>query len=224
MCKRFSLSADLDEVRDHFGIQRVLYYYKTRYNMSPTQHVPIVLHQDGERVLDEFRWGFIPYWGKDCVNADLNTVRVNPSYRKMAETRRCIIPCNGFYYWRKLGKRMCAVRVVLPEQKMFAVAGLYEVWQDSRKEPLRTCTMMTVHANTDIREFDTRMPAILEADHIDSWLDPSVQNIDELLPLLRTYEQGDMSIYPVTPLVANDEHDNRECIQEMDLQWSWIKP
>lgn len=99
-----------------------------------------------------------------------------------------------------------------------------KVWQDSRKEPLRTCTMMTVHANTDIREFDTRMPAILEADHIDSWLDPSVQNIDELLPLLRTYEQGDMSIYPVTPLVANDEHDNRECIQEMDLQWSWIKP
>lgn len=84
--------------------------------------------------------------------------------------------------------------------------------------------MMTVQANADIREFDSRMPAILESEHIESWLNPFIQNVDELLPMLRTYEKGDMSIYPVTPLVANDEHDNRDCIQEMDLQYSWIKP
>ncbi|MNW23463.1 putative SOS response-associated peptidase YedK [compost metagenome] len=224
MCRRFSLSAELDEVREHFGVQRVMYYYKTRYNMSPTQQVPIVLEQDGERVLDEFRWGIIPYWGKDCVNAELSTVRVNPTYRKMIETRRCIIPCNGFYYWRNEGKRSCAVRVVLPGQAMFAVAGLYEVWKDTRKEPLRTCTMLTTVANTAIREFDSRMPAILTAEQAERWLDPNIQEMDRLMPLLQTYEETDMQIYPVTPLVGDDQHDTRQCIQEMDLKLAWFKP
>lgn len=61
MCKRYSLAADLDEVRDHFAIQRVMYYYKNRYNISPTQHAPIILYEDGERIMDEYRWGFIPF-------------------------------------------------------------------------------------------------------------------------------------------------------------------
>lgn len=106
MCNRFSLAADLDEVRDHFKIQRVMYYYKNRYNISPTQHTPIILHQDGERVLDEFRWGFIPFWGRDAVNANLMTVHENPSYYKLVETKRCVIPCNGLYYWRQEGKKV----------------------------------------------------------------------------------------------------------------------
>lgn len=106
MCQRFSLAAELQDIRDHFEIKRVMYYYKDRYNISPTQDMPVVLQQDGERILDEFRWGFVPYWGKDAINADLRNVHQNPTYRKMVDKQRCIIPCNGFYYWKKKARRL----------------------------------------------------------------------------------------------------------------------
>ena len=223
MCRRFSLSADLDEVRDFFGVNRVMYYYKTRYNISPTQHMPIVLHHDGEKVLDEFRWGMVPYWGKDCVNADLNTFSINPAYRKLVETQRCIIPCNGFYYWRNMGKKSHAVRVILPEQQMFAIAGLYEIWQDTRKEPMRTCTMVMAPSNGTIREFSSRMPAILNMEQAGRWLDPEIKDLNELQEMIQTFDEKEMQAYPVTPLVGNDGHDHEECIREMDLKLAWVK-
>ncbi|GAK38315.1 SOS response-associated peptidase [Paenibacillus urinalis] len=223
MCKRYSLAADLDEVRDHFGIQRVMYYYKNRYNISPTQHAPIILYEDGERIMDEYRWGFIPFWGKDAVNADLMSVSENVTYRKMVEQRRCVIPCNGFYYWRQDGKRRYAVRVVMPDRSMFGIAGLYEVWKDTRKQPLRTCTMLMSDANMTIREFDHRMPAILTPDQIDAWLDPKMTEMHRMLPMIRSFQETLMDVYPVTPLAFNDNHDSLECVKEVDMQRALVK-
>ncbi|WP_458126532.1 SOS response-associated peptidase [Paenibacillus sp. Z3-2] len=223
MCNRFSLAADLDEVRDHFKIQRVMYYYKNRYNISPTQHTPIILHQDGERVLDEFRWGFIPFWGRDAVNANLMTVHENPSYYKLVETKRCVIPSNGLYYWRQEGKKSYAVRVVMPDRGLFGIAGLYEVWRDTRKEPLRTCTMLMTGANMVTREFGSKMPAILSEEEINTWLDPANTRVTQLLPLLKSYNSTEMNLYPVTPMVANDEHDCYECVEEMDQKLAYVR-
>lgn len=224
MCRRYSLAADLDEVRDHFGVQRVMYYYKNRYNISPTQHAPLILYEDGERIMDEYRWGFIPFWGKDAVNADLMSVHDNVTYRSMVETKRCVIPCNGFFYWRQEGKRKYAVRVVMPDRSMFGIAGLYEVWRDTRKTPLRTCTMLMTDANVTIREFDSRMPAILTQDSIDAWLDPETYEVHQLLPYIKTYHETAMDVYPVSPLVGNDEHDTFDCVKEVDMRSAFIKP
>ncbi|KAA2302194.1 SOS response-associated peptidase, partial [Clostridioides difficile] len=146
-----------------------------------------ILHQDGERVLDEFRWGFIPFWGRDAVNANLMTVHENPSYYKLVETKRCVIPCNGLYYWRQEGKKSYAVRVVMPDRGLFGIAGLYEVWKDTRKEPLRTCTMLMTGANMVTREFGSKMPAILSEEEINTWLDPANTRVTQLLPLLKSY-------------------------------------
>lgn len=224
MCKRYSLAADLDEVRDHFGVQRVMYYYKNRYNISPTQHAPLILYEDGERIMDEYRWGFIPFWGKDAVNADLMSVHDNVTYRRMVETKRCVIPCNGFFYWRQEGKRRYAVRVVMPDRSMFGIAGLYEIWKDTRKIPLRTCTMLMSDANLTIREFDHRMPAILTQEAIDAWLNPEITEVHKLLPHLTSYRDTPMEVYPVSPLVGNDNHDSLECVKEVDMRMALIKP
>ncbi|OZB95190.1 SOS response-associated peptidase [Paenibacillus sp. XY044] len=223
MCQRFSMAAELPEVQEHFQIDRVMYYYKNRYNISPTQHMPVVLQQDGARILDEFRWGFIPYWGKDAINADLRNVHQNPSYRKMVDKQRCVIPCNGFYYWKKEGKKSYPVRVVLKNRGMFGVAGLYEIWRDTRGEPLRTCTLVMTDANPLIGEFDSRMPAILSPGDMDRWLDEHTMELDALNPILRTHTAEEMHLYAVTPLIDNDAHDTEECIQEMDLERAWVK-
>ncbi|MFC7678948.1 SOS response-associated peptidase [Paenibacillus sp. GCM10028914] len=222
MCRRFSVSAGIDEVGEHFGINKVMYYYKNRYNISPMQGVPVILHDQGEMILDEYRWGLVPYWGKDAVNANLETVNQNPTYRKAIDTRRCIIPSNGFYYWRTVGKKSYAVRVVMPNQELFGVAGLYETWSDAKGEKIRTCTMLMTDANVFIREFEERMPAIMSPEDMLKWLNPEVKGFNHLQPLLKTYE-GTMRIYPVTPMVGNDNHDHQQCIEEMDLKLAWVK-
>ncbi|SMF92821.1 Putative SOS response-associated peptidase YedK [Paenibacillus uliginis N3/975] len=222
MCRRFSMSAGIDEIGKHFEINRVMYFYKNRYNISPTQSVPVILHDQGERVLDEYRWGLVPYWGKDAVNADLSAVDQNPTYRKAVDLRRCVIPCNGFYYWRTVGKKSYAVRVVMPNNELFGVAGLYETWRNAKGEKMRTCTMLMTGANVFIREFEERMPAILSTESMETWLNPECKGFNNLQPLLRSYD-GSMRIYPVTPLVANDNHDHHQCIEEMDLKLAWVK-
>ncbi|MEK3748469.1 SOS response-associated peptidase [Paenibacillus sp. FSL E2-8871] len=224
MCQRFSLAAELQDIRDHFEIKRVMYYYKDRYNISPTQDMPVVLQQDGERILDEFRWGFVPYWGKDAINADLRNVHQNPTYRKMVDKQRCIIPCNGFYYWKKEGKKTYPVRVVMNNRSMFGVAGLYEIWRDTRGEPLRTCSLVMTDANPLISEFESRMPAILSPQDITRWLDEETNDLEALNPILRPYSADEMQVYPVTPMISNNRNDSADCIREMDLKGSWVKP
>ena len=223
MCQRFSMAAELAEVQEHFQIERVMYYYKNRYNISPTQHTPVVLQQNGERILDEFRWGFVPYWGKDAINADLRNVQRNPTYRRMVNKQRCIIPCNGFYYWKNEGKKSYAVRVVMKNRAMFGVAGLYEIWRDARGEPLRTCTLVMTEANPLIGEFESRMPAILSPENMARWLDEGTNDLDALDPILRPHSAEEMHAYAVAPLIDNDKHDTAECIREMDLERAWIK-
>ncbi|MEK3983541.1 SOS response-associated peptidase [Paenibacillus sp. FSL K6-3166] len=224
MCQRFSLAAELQEIRDHFEINRVMYYYKDRYNISPTQDMPVVLQQDGERILDEFRWGFVPYWGKDAINADLRNVHQNPTYRKMVDKHRCIIPCNGFYYWKKEGTKTYPVRVVMNNRSMFGVAGLYEIWRDTRGEPLRTCSLVMTDANPLISEFESRMPAILSPQDITRWLDEETNDLEALNPILRPYSADEMQVYPVTPMINDNRNDSADCIREMDLKGSWVKP
>jgi putative SOS response-associated peptidase YedK len=217
------MAAELQEVQEHFQIDRTMYYYKNRYNISPTQHMPVVLQQNKERILDEYRWGFIPYWGKDAVNADLRSVHLNPSYRKMVDKQRCVIPCNGFYYWKKEGKKSYPVRVVMRDRKMFGIAGLYEIWKDHKGDPLRTCTLLMTEANRLIGEFDNRMPAILSQEDMNHWLNEDTMDLDLLDPILRTLPADEMFAYAVTPLIDNDAHDSMECIQEMDLEKAWVK-
>jgi len=224
MCQRFSVAAELPEVQEHFQINRVMYYYKNRYNISPTQYLPVVLQQNGERILDEFRWGFIPFWGKDAINADLRNVHQNSGYRKMVDKQRCVIPCNGFYYWKKEGKKSYPVRVVMKNQGMFGVAGLYEIWRDTRGEPLRTCTLVMTGANPLIGEFESRMPAILSPGDMDQWLDEKMNDLDALDSILRPHVAEDMHAYAVTPRIDDNGHDTVECIRQMDLKRGWVKP
>lgn len=224
MCQRFSMAADLPEIKEHFEINRVTYFYKDRYNISPTQDLPVVLQQEGERILEEFRWGFVPYWGKDAINADLRNVHQNPTYRKMVDKQRCIIPCNGFYYWKKEGKKAHPVRVVMKNRSMFGVAGLYEIWRDTRGEPLRTCTLVMTDANPLISEYERRMPAILSQRDMARWLDEETNNVDALDLILRPYSADEMQVYAVPPLVDDKKHDSEECIREWDMNDAWVKP
>ncbi|WP_068775685.1 SOS response-associated peptidase [Paenibacillus sp. FJAT-26967] len=223
MCRQYSLSADLQEIQTYFGIDHVPSMYKARYNISPRQHVPVVLHANGRRILDEYRWGLVPFWAKDAVNADGMSAHLNPAYRKIFRRQRCVIPCSGLYYWQSEGKKKLPMRVVLRSRKVFGVAGLYDIWTDPRGNELRTCTFLMTESNRLITSFHNQMPVILNQDSFEDWLLNKEIGTDELIPLLKPYEASQMEAYPVTPLISNLQMDHSGCIEEMNVKLAWIK-
>ncbi|WP_268627461.1 SOS response-associated peptidase [Paenibacillus alvei] len=223
MCRRLSISANLSEIEREFGIEQVLYPYQRRFNISPTQMVPAIRELEGRRVLDEYRWGMVPFWGKDSLNADIYSIHTNSAYWKLTERQRCIIPCSGLYYWRQEGKKSYPVHVVLRKQGIFGVAGLYEVWRDAQGRVQQTCTLLMARSNELIAEFETRMPAILDPEEADAWLRPVSTEIEALARQLRPYTSERMRLYPVTSLIENEQYDHSDCIQELDVRLGRVK-
>ncbi|MEW9103894.1 SOS response-associated peptidase [Paenibacillus sp.] len=224
MCRKYAISADLSEIERVFEIEQVLYPYQRRYNISPTQAVPAILELKGRRVLDEFRWGMVPFWGKDSLNADIYSVHSNSAYWRLTERQRCVIPCSGFYYWRQQGKKSLPVHMVLRSRGVFGVAGLYEVWRDAQGRVQQTCTLLMSRSNELVAEFETRMPAILDPVEVDAWLRPVSTEIESLARLLRPYAAERMMFYPVTPRIEDEQYDHSDCVQELDMRLGWVKP
>lgn len=223
MCHQYSFSCDMPETISYFGIQEIAAPHKPLYNIVPTKSVPVVRMEKGKRVLDSFRWGLMPFWVPDAINADLQSMQDNEGYYKIVERHRCIIPCNGFYYWRVEEKRKYPIRVVLRTNGMFGIAGLYEVWEDARKQRHHNCTMVMTSSNRLISEFNSRMPAILDADLMGEWLEPSLMEIAYLERMLKPADEARMRIYPVSPIIQHEHVDDQSCIVEMDLRQAWIK-
>jgi putative SOS response-associated peptidase YedK len=224
MCGRFSLTTAAVAMRRLFGFAGPLPNLPARYNIAPTQQVPIVrLDRSSARELKGVRWGLIPFWAKDAaignrlINARAEGLAEKPSFRAAFRARRCLVPADGFYEWQASprGKRPYRIGLqgaapeVLP---LFAFAGLWEHWE---KAPdgvaLESCTIVTTEANELLRPIHERMPVILAAEDYASWLDPATP-AKAALALLRPYPAAAMLAYPVSTRVNNVRFDDALCI------------
>jgi len=220
MCNRFSLTADLPDLMEDFRIDRVHIPYSRRYNIAPTQTIPVVQRRGDERCLDQQRWGLMPFWGKSSVNVDIASLGEKPYLRRMLKNNRCVVPCSGFYIWRQEGKLRRPWRVVHRKKAIFAMAGLFDVWLDSEKKEFPMCTVIT--AGYAERSSDA-LPLILEEADIGAWLEPRDIRPDALHSLLRPLRPEELRMYPVTPLMDNSSYEKPECIRELDGSFPLIK-
>lgn len=220
MCNRYSLTAELSDLTVDFRIDRVHIPYNRRYNIAPTQLVPVIERMGEERCLNQQRWGLMPYWGKSSVNTSLDSLGDKPYLRTMLKKKRCVVPCSGFYIWKQEGKVRRAWRVVHREQRTFAMPGLYDVWLDSEKNEFPMCTVVT--AGT---AFGTEhaLPVVLNDRAMDAWLDPREHRTDELIGLLRSLPRAEFDLYPVTPLVERLTMETPECILELNPELPLVK-
>ena len=218
MCGRFVLVSPFTLIAERFRIRDGNGDLKPRYNIAPGQDILAVVFEEGTRRLSRFRWGLIPSWadgpstGNRMINARAETVAEKPSFRSAFNKRRCLIVADGFYEWRRQGKRKSPVYVSMKFQKPFGFAGLYEIWHSPEGREIRSCTIITTEANDLLRPVHDRMPVIMHKENEDDWLvDPAVHDKDRLLALLRPYPAGEMKVYDVSPRVntpANDSPDN----------------
>jgi putative SOS response-associated peptidase YedK len=221
MCGRYSIAVVLELLRSRFeliGMTPEAADFVPRYNVAPTQDVPIVTGDNGNRLVT-MRWGLVPSWAKEesignkMINARGETLTEKPSFRNLIDRSRVIVPVDGFYEWKILpsGKK-APVRIRLKDHEPFGLAGLSDRWKKPDGSELRTFTIITVEANSHLRPVHDRMPAILPRDSENPWLDMGLKGKD-VLQLLKSYPSEEMEYYEVSPVVNSPRNDSPVCIE-----------
>jgi putative SOS response-associated peptidase YedK len=200
MCGRFACSEIPRPLADAFGLTAPD-DLPARRNIAPSMPVAALI-RDEESAAPAFgwlQWGLVPFWAKDrsigrrTFNARAETVHEKPSFRAAFRHRRCLIPADGFYEWKREGKRKVPHVITLTDAPM-VFAGLWETWSGPGEEILQSCTILTTEANDAVRPIHDRMPVILRPDDWDLWMDRRVQSRRDLEPLLGPCESGRLRI------------------------------
>lgn len=217
MCGRYTLTTPADEIAEMLGISHTL-SAQPRYNIAPTQNILIARHNEhNERELTMLRWGLIPAFIKDPkkvvkpINARSESVHEKPFFKDAFRQRRCLIPVDGYYEWKALGKVKQPYLMRL-NNKVFFVAGIWETWISQEGEVIETAAMITTSANDIVSKVHDRMPVILKPENFSLWLN-NTQDVDSLSSLLRPYKNPGMEIYPVSTLVNSGRNESPDCIE-----------
>lgn len=227
MCGRFTLTATAEMVADELDLADVP-ELAPRYNIAPTQVVPIVRARPEGLALSSFTWGLVPSWARDpkisasLINARAETAADKPAFRSAFKTRRCLVVADGFFEWRREGKQRLPLWFRLRDGAIFTFAGLYEHWAGSDGRVIDSCTILTTEANELVRPVHDRMPVILERLERSLWLSGDLASKEDLLPLLRPLPPSRMVAIPVSGRVNNARNDDPECVVPLAEQGSLL--
>lgn len=222
MCGRFASSRPPEQIARRFRTTNPLPNAEPRYNAAPTQEMLVIRFnpETGQRSLDPIRWGLIPHWAKDpaignrLINARAESIAEKPSFRDAFRRRRCLVPTDGFYEWRKDTRPRQPYFIRMKEGELFAFAGLWENWHNPETRAwIRTFTIVTTDANTLLRPIHERMPAILPAEDYGKWLGDETAGSDELQAMLRPFASEAMEAYPIGFAVNDVRHDDASLLE-----------
>jgi putative SOS response-associated peptidase YedK len=216
MCGRFTLAIDIEDLLDEFVFELDEYVYKPRYNVAPTQQV-LTYGAQGPGTAESMRWGLVPVWAKDIkigfkmINARAETVATSGAFRTPLRRRRCLVLADGFYEWKKEGATKTPIRIGLKEWRPFGFAGVWDEWHGP-DGPIRSCTIITTEPNELVEPIHNRMPVILPKETHATWLNQSIQDPEQLTPLLKPYPAEGMEAYVVSTAVNSSRNEDPECI------------
>jgi putative SOS response-associated peptidase YedK len=212
MCGRYVITSAPEAIRRLFGYADQP-NFPPRFNVAPTQPVPIVRLSEGQRRFALVRWGLIPSWVKDprtfslLINARGESVNDKPAFRAAMRHRRCLFPADGFYEWKQEGPRRQPYFVKLKSGGPMAFAGLWETWTGPNGEEQESAAIVTTQANRTCAAIHDRMPAIIEPAAFDLWLDSDKVDATTAAALIAPAPERLLEIYEVSPAVnrvAND--------------------
>ncbi len=218
MCGRYSLSKSKIELEERFQAE-MLGDFSPRYNIAPTQLVPVIT-SESPKGFSFFYWGITPDFAKNkpvsqkFINAKAETVNEKASFKTSFQKRRCLIPADGFFEWKKLGKKTkVPYRFTLRDGNLFSFAGIWEEYETENGKLNHTFLILTTAPNSRVSEIHDRMPVILDQEHEKKWLDKYTSET-ELLPLLKSYNPDHMESYTVSPMVNHVANDNPAVIRK----------
>ena len=226
MCGRYVIISTPEAIRALFGYGE-LPNFPPRYNVAPTQPIPVVRLDEGKRSFALMRWGLLPSWVKDpktfplLINARGESVLEKPAFRNAMRRRRCLIPTDGFYEWQASAtpgppKRPYFVRAKRGADGTappLAFAGLYETWTGPNGEELETGTIVTTTANKTLAPIHDRMPVIVPRDAFDLWLDAANVDPKTAEALIVPAPENFLEAYPISTDVNRVANDNPKLLE-----------
>lgn len=220
MCGRYTLTIEMDELAERFGCPTVVPVLSPRYNIAPTQTVPVVVAANSYNRMTMMKWGLIPFWAKDpsmsskMINARLESVAEKPAFKYALKQRRCLVPADGYYEWQKTANGKIPMRIVLRERQLFSFAGLWEKWNSPDGEVF-SFTILTTTPAPSVAAIHHRMPLILSREQEDYWLRglSNPQKLESYLAALNPIQE--LTAYPVSKLINSPTCDNPQCIQSV---------
>ena len=222
MCGRFSLTTERPDLIREFGLDenRVPAAWVPRFNLAPTQPIPVLVDDRGTR-LTLFRWGLIPPGAKDprvgnrMINARRETIAERSAFRDAFRRRRCLVVADGFYEWRDVGGGVPKVPhyIRLASRRPFTMAAIWSPWTDAHGESTPTCAIVTGEPNAIVQPIHDRMPVILRPEVRDAWLASDHDDEAALGALLRTHPAEEMEAFPVSRFVNSVANEGSRCIE-----------
>ncbi len=218
MCGRFAFTDNEEKVIKDFQIEHSEVFLKPRYNISPSQDIPVIIQQNEMRRLETRRWGLIPFWSKipkAMINARAESASEKPAFKQAFRKKRCLIPASGFFEWAKKSKKKQPYFICLKNKSPMSFAGLWEEWSAPDGKIIKTCAILTIEANSYLQSIHHRMPVILDPEKGINWLDES-GNEASLKNLLLAFDSEFMEAWRVTSKVNVPSFDNPNCIERLD--------
>lgn len=226
MCGRFGLGNPerLDLLMRRLSFPAIL-SASPRFNVTPSQDIPIVVSLDGAPATWIAKWGLVPGWAKDpAVGNKLSmargeSAREKPSFREAIKRRRALMPADLFYEWQPnpTGKGAHPFAVKKRDEAAFFMGAMWEQWTsptDANAAPLLTCCVITTDANEWLQPIQDRMPLLIDEQDIDRWLNPATP-IDDIQSFMHPRAHDDLMYYRVSHYVNNPSHNDAMCAQPM---------
>lgn len=234
MCGRFVITSAPAALRQLFGYVEQP-NFPPRYNVAPTQPVPVVLIENGARHFRLMRWGLLPTWVKDprgftlLINARSETVLEKPAFKNAIRRRRGLIPADGYYEWKTEGGRKQPFFIHRADGAPLGFAALFETWAGPNGEELDTVAIVTAAAGEDLAALHDRVPVTISERDFERWLDVSGDEIDAILPLMRPPRAGEFAWHPVSTRVNRVANDDEQLVlpisaEQMEAEAEAAKP
>lgn len=218
MCGRYSLNKSKIQLEERFQAE-MLVDFKPRFNIAPTQLVPVIT-SESPKGFSFFYWGITPDFAKNkpvsqkFINAKAETVNEKISFKQSFKTRRCLVPADGFFEWKRLGKKTkIPYRFTMADEQAFSFAGIWEEFENEFGESNHTFLILTTSPNSLVSEVHDRMPVILKKEDEKKWLD-KYSSEEDLMKMLNTYPGDEMLSYTVSPLVNSVHNDSPAIIRK----------
>ncbi len=211
MSSRYSITLNAAALEKRYDIE-VSPAYMPRFNAAPSQLLPVITNT-GPQGLSFFYWGLAPQWAKNKTISEKiiytreESIREKSILKKSLKQQRCIVPADGFYLWKKIGKKsQIPYRFILKSNEAFSLAGLWEEYDDENGEFFHTFTIITTKANKLITPFDERMPVIIEKSNEKEWLSNTSEDL--ILNQLKSYPSERFDFFSVSPRINHLNNDD----------------
>jgi len=223
MCGRYVLNAP-EDLSERFQLRQLSISLPHTWNAAPTNELPVIVENaGGEHEARSMKWGLIPRWAKPGdkkpiapINARAETLAEKPMFRNLIRKKRCLIPANGFYEWKNMGDHKQPYFISVPNDPLFAFAGLYDESTNEDGDVVASYAIITTSANELMSKLHERMPVILHRDDEGEWLDPEVTDAAQVQRFLGPYPAGEMNVVPVSRKVNNVRNDGPELLEPIE--------